>query len=174
MLGACSSKPKAGSASLGISVTDDNKSYLAKYEKQLEGFIKDQNKVLDLFNDALDGLYTQKYSRDQFASILANAIPQSSNLVQDVENLDVSPDIFDAQQNLIQLVNSSHQLLLDAIDMANNKNTDIDKETLRTQYVNIKTQQAKTANDWKVLRQQLETQNGSKNGVQSGLQAGGH
>jgi hypothetical protein len=160
MLGACSSKPKKDS--LSVKVTDENKTYLSQYNKSLQGFIKEQTSILDTFNDAVDGLYTQKYSKEQFASILTTSIDKSSTLVKEVGSLDVSPDIFEAHQNLILLVNRSHQLLLSAIDMANSKDKDIDKDSLRSQYVDIKTEQAKIANQWKVLRIQLETGKANK------------
>lgn len=152
LLGACGQK-KSG---LGVNVTDQNKSYLAKYDKSLEHFMNDMTSILKTFNDSLDGLYTKKYSREQFATVLANNIEKSNALVTEVEAVDVSPDIFESHQNLILLVNRSHQLLLDAIDMANTPERDIDKETLRSQYLDIKTQQAKIINQWKLLRKDLE------------------
>lgn len=159
LLGACGQKK----SSLGVKVTDENKSYLSKYEKSLDNFMKDMTSILKTFNDSLDGLYTKKYSQEQFATVLANNIEKSNALVTEVEAVDVNPDIFEAHQNLILLVNRSHQLLLDAIDMANKPDEEIDKETLRSQYLDIKTEQAKIINQWKILRKELENGN-SNNG----------
>lgn len=76
-----------------------------------------------------------------------------------MEALDVNPELFEAHQNLIVLVNRSHQLLLTAIESANNSSTDesntMDKDTLRQEYIEIKKEQANTANQWKILREEL-------------------
>lgn len=162
MLAACSSKPKAGVS--GIKVTDQNQSYLAKYDKSLQEYMKEMTSILSTFNDALDGLYTQKYSSEQFAQILTGTIDKSNALVSKVESYDVTPNIFDSHQNVILQVNRAHQLLLDAVDMANTKGIDINKEQLRTTFLDIKTNQAKITNQWNILRDQLEQkQSGSKN-----------
>ncbi|MEI2356261.1 hypothetical protein [Mesobacillus zeae] len=152
VLGGCSSKEK----STGLKVTEENKSYLDKYEKSLQNDIKKMTSILKDYNNALDGLYTQQYSREQFAIAIKGSIEESNELVSRVESKDVESELFEANQNLIALVNRSHQLLLTAIDMANQKDTEIDKDFLRTEYMEIKTQQAVIANDWKILRGDLE------------------
>lgn len=152
----CSSKEKTAAGKL--KVTEQNKSYLDVYEKSLQGYIGQMTSILKVYNTAVDGLYTQDYSREQFQEAIKGTIEKSSNLVSDVEAIDVKPELFDANQSLIALVNRSHQLLLHAIDMANNKDTEIDKEYLRTEYMDIKTKQAELSNQWKVLREQLEAE----------------
>jgi hypothetical protein len=152
----CSSQQKAGASKL--KVTEENKSYLDVYEKSLQGFIGEQTNILQTYNEAVDDLYTQDISRDQFKTAIKGTIEKSSQLVTDVESVDVKPELFDANQNLIALVNRSHQLLLHAIDMANKEDTDIDKDYLRTEYMDIKTKQAEISNQWKVLREQLEAE----------------
>jgi hypothetical protein len=84
----------------------------------------------------------------------------SNTLVSDVESLDVEPELFENHQNLIALINRSHGLLLTAIDMANTEENEIDKNYLRTEYQEIKTNQASINNEWKILRKSLETSDG--------------
>lgn len=158
LLGACSSKEKP---TANLKVTAENKSYLEEYDKSLQSFIKEMTTILKTFNDSVDGLYTQNYSREQFASAIKGTIEQSNALVTEVENVDPDPELFEAHQNLIVLINRSHQLLLNAIDMANKTDTEIDKDYLRSEYVEIKTSQANIANQWKILRQQLEATEGA-------------
>lgn len=155
LLGACSSKEKQAAAG-NLKVTKENKSYLEVYDKSLQGFIGEMTSILKTFNDSLDGLYTQKYSREQFAIAIKDSIEKSNKLVTEVESVDVKPELFEANQNLIVLVNRSHQLLLNSIEMANQEDTEIDKEVLRNEYIDIKTNQANIANQWKILREQLE------------------
>lgn len=150
----CSSKEKTAAGKL--KVTEENKSYLDVYEKSLQGYIGEMTTILRTFNDAVDGLYTQEYSRDQFKTAIKGTIEKSNKLVTDVESVEVKPELFEANQNLIALVNRSHQLLLHAIDMANMEDTDMDKEYLRNEYMAIKTNQAEIANQWKILREELE------------------
>lgn len=156
-LGACSSQEKQAAGNL--KVTKENQSYISEYDKSLQGFMKEMSSILREFNDSVDGLYTQKYSSDQFGTAVKDSIEKSNQLIKDVESVDVKPELFEGNQNLIVLVNRSHQLLLRAIDMANNsEQTEIDKEYLRTEYMEIKTQQATIVNQWKILRQELELQ----------------
>lgn len=159
VLGACSSKEKPATADL--EVTEENKSYLEEYDKSLQGFIKEMTTILKTFNDSVDGLYTQTYSREQFATAIKGTIEQSNKLVTEVEAVDADPELFEAHQNLIVLINRSHQLLLNAVDMANKTDTEIDKDYLRSEYVEIKTSQANIANQWKILRQDLEAAEGA-------------
>jgi len=163
LLGACSSKEKQAAAG-NLKVTKENKSYLEVYDKSLQGFIGEMTSILQTFNNSLDGLYTEKYSREQFAIAIKDTIEKSNKLVTEVESIDVKPELFEANQNLIVLVNRSHQLLLNSIEMANQEDTEIDKETLRNEYIEIKTTQAGIANQWKILREQLEAaeQQGAK------------
>ena len=154
MLGGCSSKDKSATGKL--KVTEENKTYLETYDKNLQEHIIEMTNILQTFNNSVDGLYTQQYSRDQFATSIKGTIEKSNKLVTNVESFDVKPELFEANQNLIILVNRSHQLLLNAIDMANRTDTDMDKDTLRNEYMEIKTSQATIANQWKILREQLE------------------
>lgn len=156
LLGACSSKEKTTSAESKIKVTEENKSYLEVYDKSLQGFINEMTSILKTFNDSLDGIYTQEYSKDQFAQAITSSIEKSNKLVTDVESVDVKPELFEAHQNLIVLINRSHQLLLDAVDMAKSEDREIEKDVLRMEFIEIKTEQAKIANQWKILREELE------------------
>lgn len=158
----CSAGNKEAAA---LKVTKENASYLEKYDKSLQGYISDMTAILKTLNDALDGIYTQKYSKEQFATVITGSIEDSNKLVNSVENLDVNPDLFEAHQNLILLVNRSHQLLLDAVDMAKTEDREIDKEQLRTTLIDIKTEQAKITNQWKILRQELSSTDTGKKGL---------
>ncbi|WP_374717706.1 hypothetical protein [Neobacillus sp.] len=160
MLMGCSSKEKKSAAE--IKVTKENASYLEQYDKNLQGFLKEMTSILKTFNNALDGLYTKQYSKEQFSSLITGTIEKSNKLVSEVEALDVDPELFEAHQNLILLVNTSHQLLLDAVDMANNEDGEIEKEELRTKLLEIKTSQAETTNQWKILRKELSENAGKK------------
>ncbi|WP_231868378.1 hypothetical protein [Fictibacillus phosphorivorans] len=151
---ACSSKEKNVTAK--VKVTEENKSYLEEYDESLQGFIEEMTGILQTFNDSLDGIYTKELTREQFSSNLKESINNSNKLVTDVESVDVDPELFEAHQNLIVIINRSHQLLLNAIDMANTADTEIDKDTLRNEYMEIKTSQATIANEWKILRAQLQ------------------
>ncbi|MDE3841028.1 hypothetical protein C0966_17330 (plasmid) [Bacillus methanolicus] len=155
MMGACSSKEKKSTFG-DVKVTGENKSYLEEYDKALQGYINEMTNILKTFNNALDGIYTQKYSRSQFTTALTASIEKSNKLVTEVEAYDVKPELFEAHQNLIVLVNRSHQLLLDAIDMANQEDSEIEKDVLRNTYLEIKKEQANIANQWKILREELQ------------------
>ncbi|HEO8421593.1 hypothetical protein ACEF17_10605 [Streptococcus hyovaginalis] len=154
ILSGCSSSSKAN-----IKVTEDNIDYLIEYDESLQTFITEMTSILTNFNNSLDGLYTHEVSNSQFATIMKETIKKSNELVSNVEALDVNPELFEAHQNLIVLVNRSHQLLLTAIESANNSSTDesntMDKDTLRQEYIEIKKEQANTANQWKILREEL-------------------
>lgn len=160
LLSACSSKEKQATGDL--KVTKENQSYLEEYDKSLQGYIGEMTIILNNFNDSVDGLYTQKYSREQFGTSVTGNIEKSNKLIKDVESVDVKPELFEANQNLILLVNRSHQLLLKAIDMANTSDVEMDKDYLRNEYMEIKTQQATIANQWKILREELENSQGEK------------
>lgn len=160
VLGACSSKPKSNVP--GVKVTNENKSYLEKYDNSLQEYITDMTSILKTLNDALDGIYTKRYSREQFATVISGSIEKSNKLVTKVETLDVNPDLFETHQNLILLVNRSHQLLLDAVDMANTEDREIEKDELRNSLIEIKTEQANITNQWKILRQELSSSNTGK------------
>lgn len=150
-LAACSSAQKEG-----LNVTDDNKAYLEEYDKSLQTYIMDMASILKTFNDSLDGIYTKKMSKEQFSQVITKAITDSNELVASVDALEVKPELFEAHQSLILLINRSHQLLLDAVDMANDNDRNIEKEVLRNDYLDIKTEQAELANQWKILREELE------------------
>lgn len=141
-----------------VKVNNENKDHLVKYDKKLQSFIERNSKILINFNNSLDKIYTNEASKSQFASILKENITKSNQLVNDVEGLDVSPDLFQAHQKIIILINESHQLLLTAIDMANQSDGTIDKSSLRTKYLEIKTSQANTVNEWKILREKLASE----------------
>lgn len=161
ILGGCSTKEKPTTGNL--KVNEENKSYIDVYEKNLQNYISSMTSILKTFNNSIDGLYTLDYSRGQFAQVIKDSIEKSNALVTDVESVDVKPELFEANQNLISLVNRSHQLLLTAIDMANKPDEDIDKEYLRTEYMDIKVKQAEISNQWKILREQLEAEQGAAN-----------
>lgn len=131
-------------------------SYIDKYDKEVRQYTHQMSEILIAFNNAMDGIYTQQLSREQFKNILTQTIGKSNELVTAVESETIEPEIFDSHQQFILLVNRTHQLLLDAIDMANNTEQEIDKETLRSDYLSIKTDQATFVNSWKTLKEQLE------------------
>lgn len=159
----CSSQEKQAAGK--VKITEQNKSYLDLYEKSLQNYIGEMNAILKTFNDAVDGIYTEEYSRDQFKTAIKGTIENSNKLVTDIESVDVKPELFEANQNLIALVNRSHQLLLHAIDMANMEDTDMDKDYLRNEYMEIKTSQAEIANQWKILREELEAAEAAEQGA---------
>ncbi|CAI9386626.1 MULTISPECIES: hypothetical protein [Bacillaceae] len=153
-LSGCSSSSNAN-----IKVTEDNINYLKDYDESLQEYITEMTSILTNFNNSLDGLYTHEVSNNQFAKIMIETIKKSNELVSNVEALDVNPELFETHQNLIVLVNRSHQLLLTAIDSANNSSSDeyatVDKDGLRQEYLEIKKEQANIANQWKILREEL-------------------
>lgn len=153
LLSACSSGETAPSPK--VQVTEENKSYLEEYDKNIQSYMKEMTTILQDFNNALDKLYTKEYTYQQFIASLKGSIAESNKLVTKVETLDVDPTLFESHQGLIVLVNNSHQLLLNAVDMANQPEYGMDKNSLRDQYMQIKTEQANLANQWKVLRAQL-------------------
>ncbi|MCM3393245.1 hypothetical protein [Cytobacillus oceanisediminis] len=153
----CSSKQNATAS---LKVTEENKSYLEEYDMSLQVYFDQMTSIFKSFNNSLDGLYTEQYSREQFAKSMKDNIEISNTLVSDVESLDVEPELFENHQNLIALINRSHGLLLTAIDMANTEENEIDKNYLRTEYQEIKTNQASINNEWKILRKSLETSDG--------------
>lgn len=155
-LSACSSKSKNNSTTGNVKITEENVPYIEKYEKSVQNYSKEMSEILIIFNNAVDGVYTKELSKEQFSNILTQTIDRSNELVTSVESENVEPDLFESQQQFILLVNRTHQLLLDAIDMANNPDDEIDKELLRTDYLAIKTDHATFINDLKVLGEELE------------------
>lgn len=151
LLSACSSKSKEN----GLEITEDNRSYVKEFEQELQDSLSKMNENLNVFNDALDNIYKRDITEEDFATILKQLIDKSSQLIAEAESYDTKPELFEAQQNLVLLLNKSHQLLLDAIEMANNQ--DIDKELLREDYLAIKEEQASLANQWKTLKEELST-----------------
>lgn len=154
LLSGCSLKNKHNQAN--VQVTGENLSYVVEYDKNLQTYIGELSAILKIFNDSLDKVYTQEYSKSKFASVLKGTINQSNALITSIDELDVHPELFEAHQGLSSLVNRAHQLLLDSIDMANRENREIDKERLREEYVEIKNLQAELNNQWKILRSTLE------------------
>lgn len=148
----CSSKSNGAQ----VTITDENKSYLDEYNTSLQNYIGKMNSIMKGYNNAVDGIYTKQISEDQFAKAMKDAIKESNALITEVESIDVDPELFEANQNLILLINRSHQLLLNAIDMVNSENGTLNKDYLRSEYMEIKTQQATLANEWKILKQELE------------------
>ncbi|MBN8202659.1 hypothetical protein LG291_25805 (plasmid) [Cytobacillus firmus] len=138
-----------------VKVTEENRAYLEEYNKSLQGTIEDMNSILGVYNNGLDGIYTQEYSNEQFAKVLKEQIKESNTLIKNVESLNVKPELFQVHQQLLALVNRSHQLLLNTIDEANNPDQEIEKDPFRVEFLAIKQEQAVIANDWKVLAQQL-------------------
>ncbi|OHX44806.1 hypothetical protein [Cytobacillus oceanisediminis] len=138
-----------------VKVTEENRAYLEEYNKSLQGTIEDMNSILGVYNNGLDGIYTQEYSNEQFAKVLKEQIKESNALIKSVESLNVKPELFQVHQQLLALVNRSHQLLLNTIDEANNPDQEIEKDPFRVEFLAIKQEQAVIANDWKVLAQQL-------------------
>ena len=139
-----------------VQVNQENIEYLKKYDKSITGFISRQTDILNTFNDSLSNLYTGVASREQFANILKGLITESMQLTKEVENYDVDPDIFETHSQYSQSVNATHQLLLDAIESANITDVDMDKDSLRVRYGEIKTTQASLLNSWKILKEQLK------------------
>jgi hypothetical protein len=131
-----------------------------EFEQELQDSLSKMNENLNVFNDALDNIYKRDITEEDFATILKQLIDKSSQLIAEAESYDTKPELFEAQQNLVLLLNKSHQLLLDAIEMANNQ--DIDKELLREDYLAIKEEQASLANQWKTLKEELSTDQGEK------------
>jgi hypothetical protein len=145
LISACSSKENNKEV-----VTKDNQSYIQEYDAKLQEFIKQSNNLLSTFNKSLDGLYTQEYSLEQFASIMKKSIEDSNELISKIENYEVHPDIFDFHQQFIVHVNEQHQLFLDAVEMANTDQ--MDKDRLRADFLEIKQNQASLVNSWKSLK----------------------
>lgn len=155
VLGACS---LGNDEKKSVEITQENKPYLEEYNDSLQDFIKEMNKILGGYNKGLDGIYTQEYSNQQFADVLKSQIKESNGLIKEVESLNVKPELFQMHQQIITLINRSHQLLLTSIDAANNPDMQIEKDPLRQEYLAIKQEQAVIANDWKVLMEQLKAQ----------------
>lgn len=157
ILAGCSIGSKKSSAH----VTTD---HVQKYDEKLQEYMNELTAILKTYNDGLDGFYIGQDSQSQFSSIVVDEITKSNKLVNNVESLDVQPDLFETQQNLIQLVNDSHQLLLDTVELTKSQGNAIDKEGLRSRLVDIKTRQAKFINDWRVAKENLNSTNNNKKG----------
>lgn len=150
VLNGCSSKDKT------MKVTVESKPYLVEYDKSLQKTISEMNEILLVFNDTLNGIYTLEYSKEQFAQVNTKNIKKSNELIEKIEAMNVQTDLFETHQNLILLANQAHQLLLDSVGMANAEGQEIQRDTLRTQYLEIKTRQAQFVNEWKILMEQLK------------------
>ena len=159
-LGACGKK--ANSATSNVKVTEENNNYLVEYEERFKLKMYELTDILIAFNDAVDGIYTEKTSKSQFAKILTNLIEKSNGLIKDIESWDIDPEIFELHQYFIALANRSHQLFLDAIEMANDPDYELDKGKLREEYLAIKDEQAELVNQWKILKEQLSTSEQTK------------
>lgn len=156
LLGACSSSSNKNS----VAINDQTKPFIKQYDKTFRSSINEMNDILSTFNTGLDDIYTGQATNEQFAELLTKSIDRSNNLVRKVESLDVDPQLFQQHQTLIVLVNRSHQLLLTAVDQA--KNNQIEKTSLRTEYVSIKKDQSNVANQWKLLMQNLQSSENKK------------
>lgn len=117
-----------------------------EFDNYFNSVIKSSNKSLAVFNDSVDGLYTGDVSTDQFKTIMKSLINDSNKLINDVEKHEIDPSFSDVRQNLVIQLNGIHQLFLDAIDMANND--EIDKDYLRTTYLENKQLQGDLVNSW--------------------------
>lgn len=151
---ACSPKAKNGA---NVKVTEENVNYLSEYEQTLQEKLEELSEILGTFNNSLDAIYTREITNTDFANILKELISQSNTLVTSIDNLDIHPELFEANQSLTNLVNRSHQLLLEAVDQANKGDeNEINKDSLRKEYLEIKNEQAALTNQWKIFRQNLE------------------
>jgi len=157
-LGACGKKANSA-APKETGAEESSNNYITEYDERFNIKMSELTDILIAFNDALDGIYTRKTSKSQFAQILTDLIEKSNSLIKDIESWDVEPEIFETHQYFISLVNRSHQLFLDAVEMANDPDYEIDKGKLREEYLSIKNEQATIVNQWKVLKEQLNAGN---------------
>ncbi|MFS8304208.1 hypothetical protein [Bacillus altitudinis] len=126
-----------------------------EYEVEFNNINDASNNVLSSFNNALDGYYTRKSSNSTFKSILSEKILASSKFIKETEEKDVDTSVLSFHQQVVVYLNQQHQLLLDAVEMANEN--DVDKGTLRESYLNLKQQQVDMTNNWIELKQSILT-----------------
>ncbi|WP_334393211.1 hypothetical protein [Escherichia coli] len=126
-----------------------------EYEVEFNNINDESNNVLSSFNNALDGYYTRKSSNSTFKSILSEKILASSKFIKETEEKDVDTSVLSFHQQVVVYLNQQHQLLLDAVEMANEN--DVDKGTLRESYLNLKQQQVDMTNNWIELKQSIIT-----------------
>ncbi len=153
-LTACSSKSNS------VEVSQENTSHVQEYHTAFQEHSAGMNKALNKFNTGLDGLYTKDFSDEQFGNYVKGIVESSAKLVKSIEQQDVNPEIFEMHQKVILVTNKAHQLLLDAVDMANRSTEDnpVDKQRLKDTYISIKQEQASLVNEWKLLMESLNYQ----------------
>ncbi|MCM3443285.1 MULTISPECIES: hypothetical protein [Metabacillus] len=145
IIAGCSSKKEAPSSNSpfqkssnqGVVMDEATIKEFEKYSGKFEETLKQSNDLLRTFNRSLDGLYTGDNSDKQFAEIMKKNIESSRELIATVEEYEVSSAVTKYNQSLITYLNQQHQLFLEAVDMAINE--DIDKDQLRSEYLEIKT-----------------------------------
>ncbi|MBU8855240.1 hypothetical protein [Bacillus altitudinis] len=123
------------------------------YEVQFNNINDESNNVLSAFNNALDGYYTKRSSNSTFKSILSEKILASSQFIKETEEKEVDTTVLSFHQQVVVYLNQQHQLLLDAVEMANEN--EVDKGTLRESYLNLKQQQVDMTNSWIELKQSI-------------------
>lgn len=148
-LTACSSKSKEEVE------RNTRNTIVEEYEVEFNNINDESNNVLSSFNNALDGYYTRKSSNSTFKSILSEKILASSKFIKETEEKDVDTSVLSFHQQVVVYLNQQHQLLLDAVEMANEN--DVDKGTLRESYLNLKQQQVDMTNNWIDLKQSILT-----------------
>lgn len=120
---------------------------LDEYNVMLFNAIDTSNKMLRTFNTSLDAQYTSKESNEDFSLKMRDNIEKSTELINSLEIYEVHADLFEYHQSIISHLNNQHQMFLDGIEMANDDN--MDKDWLRTYYLEVKSEQAVLVNQWK-------------------------
>ncbi|WP_078557162.1 hypothetical protein [Bacillus alkalicellulosilyticus] len=141
---ACSSTEKAegSSKNKGQEVNQEQ----VDFENSVFSLLDRSDSLLSTFNTALDGLYTEKQTPEQFAKAMKLNIESSRELVSELERLEVHHSWFEVHQNLIGHFNNKHELYLNAIEMANNNR--LIKDRLRSEFLTLKQTQAEIYNTW--------------------------
>lgn len=136
---------------------DSNKPIL-EYKQSLESVISDSNQLLERYNQGIDKLYTEEYSPEQFSTIVREIISSSSKILNSANNFDAPTELYEFHQKTIEYLNLQHQLFLNSIEEANNAdNQQINKATLRSEYLAVKKKQAELLLEWKKFEQPVSS-----------------
>ncbi|KAA6446986.1 hypothetical protein [Bacillus swezeyi] len=148
LLTACSSNPSSDEA-------NSRPKYLDDYDVHFKNTINKSTKLFSSFNQALDDFYTKKISTEQFKHTITKTIEDSTAFIQETESIKTDDALFEMHQHVLVFLNNQHQLFLDAVEMANEK--DIDKKGLRDTYLSLKEEQVQLSSTWTQMLTSRET-----------------
>ncbi|WP_026701642.1 hypothetical protein [Salibacterium aidingense] len=131
------------------------------YSDVITQTMNESNELLQDFNQALDSFYANQLTEKTFGERMEEYIPRANEIAGNLDNVmyDVEPGLHEFHRSLIDLTNQQHQMFLDAVDMANDEDKNVDKETLREQYSSIKQTQATLIEEYQTKQMETEEEN---------------